>query len=465
MKKTICLSILIAAFTAALILVAPKSATAHTVDEPFRTDLIAGQHTDAGDVLVWNDTNNLYVRYVTEGGWCITEMHLDVAASLEDIPQKNGNPIPGHFEYSKSSRSCVQEETFTIPINPDWFNSCSLYIAAHAVVRNSGQNGNGKGRTETAWGAGSDFPGKNWATYFNYNLQTIERYPEVGNAYVGIEDWINGDFDYNDFGMNFELAEEYTQGCTTAGEATQFLTSVTVTTTAVIYDSGMDHLIHIRRPLNGSYSYQVSRSVPADPNELTLWDGATGRETPSGAFMGSGDLDVTLYNTSKYTWPQKEIGESVVFKVTLDDPSANPKVPVEPPRSFTVDSTTFFDLPAILGNYDLWFEGTLFEARFHLKDTEIITNTSQQKNTPAIIPLDTKVPFVLVVPFTNWIPPFEDTTITSPYGRFDDFYLTASPDNWFLPAMVTNNCVGPGGLSFGPYLDLPDLPPFGPPCQ
>lgn len=462
MKKTIYLSILVAVTIAALILVAPKTTSAHTMDEPFRTDLIAGQHTKVGEVLVWNDANNLYVRYVTEGDWCISELHLYVAASLEDIPQKNGNPIPGHFDYSKSFSSCAQEETFTIPINPDWFNSCSLYIAAHAVVQNQkggwtekyaadGSDWHKNGGSETAWGAGSDFPGKNWATYFNYSLQTVERYPEVGNSYVGIEDWINGDFDYNDFGMNFELAEEYTQGCTSAGQATQFLTSVTVTTTAVIYDSGMDHLIHIQRPLNGSYSYQVSRSVPADPNELTLWDGATGRETPSGTFTGSGDLDVTLYNTSKYTWPQKQIGESVVFKVVLDDPSANPREPVEPPRNFTVDSTTFYDLPPILGNYDLWFEGTLFEARFHLKDTEIITDTSQQKNTPAIIPLDTKVPFILVVPFTNWIPPFEVTTITGPYGSFDDFYLTASPADWFLPSMVTNNSVGPGGLSFGPY--------------
>jgi hypothetical protein len=458
MKKTICLSlsILVPAFIAALMLVAAKNASAHTMDEPFRTDLIAGQHTDAGDVLVWNDEDNLYVRYVTEGGWCITESHLDVAAGLEDIPQKNGNPIPGHFDYSKSFSSCVQEETFTISINPDWFNGCSLYIAAHAVVRNSGQNGNGKGRTETAWGDGSDFPGKNWATYFNYNLQTVERYPAVGNSYVGIEDWKNGDFDYNDFGMNFQIAEEYTQGCMPSGEPTQFLTSLTVTTTAVIYDSGMDHLIHVHRPLNGSVSYEVSRSVPADPNLLTLWDKTTGKETPAGVYTGNGELlDITLYNTSKYTWPQKEMDETVVLKVALDDPLANPKEPVEPPRSFTVDTTTFYDLAPILGNYDIWFEGTKYEARFHIEDSSTITDTSKQIIAPEIIPLDTRLPFIIVVPFTNWIPPYEATTITGPYGSFDDFYLTASPDDWFLPAMVTNSCVEPGGLSFGPYEPYP----------
>ena len=39
-----------------------------------------------------------------------------------------------------------------------------LYIAAHAVVTSS------QG-TETAWGDGLDFPGNNWATYFNYTVQ------------------------------------------------------------------------------------------------------------------------------------------------------------------------------------------------------------------------------------------------------------------------------------------------------
>ncbi len=55
---------------------------------------------------------------------------------------------------------------------------------------------------------------------------------------------------------------------------------------------------------------------------------------------------------------------------------------------------------------------------------------------------------------TNWIPPYENTTITGPYGFFRDFYMTGNPADWFDPSVagrVTNNCVMPGGVSFGPY--------------
>jgi hypothetical protein len=48
--------------------------------------------------------------------------------------------------------------------NVDWPEGYELFIAAHAVVTSS------QG-TETAWGDGFDFPGNNWATYFNYTIQ------------------------------------------------------------------------------------------------------------------------------------------------------------------------------------------------------------------------------------------------------------------------------------------------------
>lgn len=105
----------------------------HTESDPFIKDLIAGQHIDVGDVKVWNDADYLYLKYIVDTeGWCITETHLHVAISLEDIPQtKKGNPIPGQFDY-KEEHDCVTEYTYEIPL--EWDPSDELFIATHAVV-------------------------------------------------------------------------------------------------------------------------------------------------------------------------------------------------------------------------------------------------------------------------------------------------------------------------------------------
>jgi hypothetical protein len=244
--------------------------------------------------------------------------------------------------------------------------------------------------------------------------------------------------------MTFSTEEVYNQDWN--------LAEMTMTFKAVVFDSGMRHLIHIKRPLNGDYTYTITRSTPAYPNELTLWDGTKGKETPEGAYAGSGNLDVVLFNTAKYSWPQKQIGEIVTVHVVLNNPELNPKTVLTQPRSYTVDSTTFYDLDPLMANYDPWEEGTLYQCRFHIEDTEVVSDTSQQKYTQDLVAVNTKVPFILVVPYTDWIPPFEDSTITGPYGWFNDYYTTSLPQNWYDKSMVTNNVVGHGGLSWGPYV-------------
>ncbi|MBN1179030.1 MAG: hypothetical protein JXD18_07450 [Anaerolineae bacterium] len=112
-------------------MVFPARGAAHTADEPFVTDLLAGQTIDAGDVRIWNDGANLFVEYVTDGGWCLTETHLQVATTLEGIPQRNGNPVPGQFDY-RMEHACISAYTYQIPIS--WPVGTQLYIAAHAVV-------------------------------------------------------------------------------------------------------------------------------------------------------------------------------------------------------------------------------------------------------------------------------------------------------------------------------------------
>jgi hypothetical protein len=146
------------------ILVTP--AFAHTQADPLVVDLIAGQHEIAGSIKVWDDGASLYVLYETTGPWCLTETHLAIASSLGGIPQSNGNPAPGQFPY-KNSHGCSTSYLYKIPLDK---NACDLYVAAHAVVKRPGS-------TETAWGNGFNFPGKNWATYFTYRTEACSVTP------------------------------------------------------------------------------------------------------------------------------------------------------------------------------------------------------------------------------------------------------------------------------------------------
>ena len=63
--------------------------------------LYAGQTIPVGEVQVWNDDENVCVKYqlgddAIAEGWLIYETHLAVGATLGDIPQtKKGNPYSG----------------------------------------------------------------------------------------------------------------------------------------------------------------------------------------------------------------------------------------------------------------------------------------------------------------------------------------------------------------------------------
>ena len=135
-------------------------------------DLVAGQNIDVGTVTVRDDGTNLFVTYeTTTGGWVLSETHLAVETSVEAIPQKNGNPIPGKFEYKTDHSSSTTSYTYEIPLG-DWKVGDTLVVAAHAVVqlKESGE----VVQEETGWGEGDDFHGKNCAMYFEYTVKEGE---------------------------------------------------------------------------------------------------------------------------------------------------------------------------------------------------------------------------------------------------------------------------------------------------
>jgi len=134
MKKVFHLGIVLA-FLLALI---PAGTMAHTEDDPLVVDLLAGQTEDIGDVLVWNDADTLYVKFVYEGPECgFLEVHLQVdeGSWAEGILTKKGNPIPGQFEASYKPGFCFADHTFTFDLSGEGFEiGETLKIAAHAAL-------------------------------------------------------------------------------------------------------------------------------------------------------------------------------------------------------------------------------------------------------------------------------------------------------------------------------------------
>jgi len=124
-----------------------------TVDEAESFPLYAGQDWLVGEVLVWNDDNQVCVKYrlfdgtgedpddVVGDGWGLTETHLAIGKSLEDIPtNKAGNPKVGNFPFRNEKLGGVAEDgPYCIDFGKEEGEldvECDdeLVIAAHAVI-------------------------------------------------------------------------------------------------------------------------------------------------------------------------------------------------------------------------------------------------------------------------------------------------------------------------------------------
>jgi hypothetical protein len=131
------------------------------------TDLVAGQNYHAGSITISHDASYIYVQYNTDTPWVMSDAHVAVASTLAGIPQtKAGNPIPGRFAYSATFDPEVTSHTFVVPVPSP--STGTVVIAAHALV----QAPKAFGGSQTGWGAGTDFPGSNWATYITYTVES-----------------------------------------------------------------------------------------------------------------------------------------------------------------------------------------------------------------------------------------------------------------------------------------------------
>jgi len=130
-------------------------------------DLMAGQNTKMGNVVVYNTKDMIYVEYISFEGWYINETHLYLG-DITSMPSTiTGNPKLGNFPYNDSHNE-VQSFIYAIPKKdmPPCFD-----VVAHASVVKKGSSGLIL-QTETAYANGSQLNTKgSWATYFNYCLQ------------------------------------------------------------------------------------------------------------------------------------------------------------------------------------------------------------------------------------------------------------------------------------------------------
>ena len=86
-----------------LMTVAPTVAFAHsTTSDKTIVDLIAGRHIDVGSVKVWNDNENLYVKYMTDTNWCLDETHLQVALMIFLRQMVIPSPVSSSIKIRKS---------------------------------------------------------------------------------------------------------------------------------------------------------------------------------------------------------------------------------------------------------------------------------------------------------------------------------------------------------------------------
>ena len=152
--------LLIAAFV-----LTPLVCWAHTAQEPEISPLIAGKNIPVGEVSIWNNDENLYVKYQTNDPWDMTETHLNVGTT-EPYPPVS----PGRFPYKHKDLNNALEDTHTIRLSELGVESGdSVYIMAHAVVVN-----NDTGEEETAWKEGTSFGhGAGWAMYNTYEIQIV----------------------------------------------------------------------------------------------------------------------------------------------------------------------------------------------------------------------------------------------------------------------------------------------------
>lgn len=146
---------------AAACAVAGLASTAFAAETNVVTPLIAGQHTVIGEVMctLSTPTSGACAYDITVPGWCLTQTHLYIGATL---PR---NAAPGQFPYHTSG-GCATDVIIPFKLPDVGVAACpangSLVVMAHAAAVNRLTR-----QAETAWGRGPRTGLGGWSMSFS----------------------------------------------------------------------------------------------------------------------------------------------------------------------------------------------------------------------------------------------------------------------------------------------------------
>lgn len=158
------------------------------VCEPQTSDLIAGQHIDAGSVIITNDGESLIVEVVTDAPWTLSELHVWAGTGAPPT-NKKGTVVPGHFPYALSLDGASSATLSIALADLDIVCGEALKVITHAVVDSTGPGGTGE--SQTAFGDGTPFSGPRWGFTASYDTccedETCQN--KDGAYYTANTDW------------------------------------------------------------------------------------------------------------------------------------------------------------------------------------------------------------------------------------------------------------------------------------
>ena len=134
-----------------------------------------GNGETVGTVTVTDHSGTLNVSFEMNFPFLLFEAHSAAGLSCEDIPQtKKGNPKVGKFESSWESAGFPGSSVVNLTLNNTYPAGAEICVAAHAVVYDSTGGATHEeafiNTAESAWADGDGFPGRNWATNFQFQL-------------------------------------------------------------------------------------------------------------------------------------------------------------------------------------------------------------------------------------------------------------------------------------------------------
>ena len=183
----------------------------------YTTRLIAGQHTDIGEVIVQADNTFLYIQYQIDldNEYTLFNTHLWAGQDLAEMPvNRKGNPALGKFPYTATqldTKSWVQQislYSLGLTVEDICLEDVAVLFAAHASVVMYGDGI--VTAQETAWANGEQInEGGSWAMYDEFIL-TCDHGEEVECE----TSWAFGDFEFDDYlpterwGWFYEIEKE-----------------------------------------------------------------------------------------------------------------------------------------------------------------------------------------------------------------------------------------------------------------